>query len=133
MPLQCEIVTPENTLYANEAHFVVLPGAEGEMGVYVNHQPIVTALDSGSVRVTPHEGEEPQRFVVAGGFAQIDGKRVTILADRAAEVASLDVNELRTKIAELETAVVDLTDDDPAGAFTRAELDWNNLLLENLS
>lgn len=54
--LQCEIVTPESKLYSDEAHFVVIPASEGEMGIFAKHEPVVTTLKSGTVRVTESEG-----------------------------------------------------------------------------
>ena len=49
--LHCEIITPEGHLFDGEAEMVVVPGAEGGLGVLPRHQPIVAHLDAGEVRV----------------------------------------------------------------------------------
>lgn len=128
--LQCEIVTPESKLYSDMAHFVVIPATEGEMGVYSKHEPVVTTLRSGTVRVTEEEGSEPVRYIVAGGYAQIEGERVVVLADHATAMKELDVNAIRYHIDELKEQVADLADDDPNRAFLEDEIKWNQVILE---
>ena len=105
--LECKIVTPTSELSSGQASFVALPASEGEMGVYEKHEPVVTTLSAGTVRVTPAEGSgsgsgEVERFCVDGGYAQIDGAHVTVLADRAVALASVDAAELASEIAALE-------------------------------
>lgn len=128
--LQCEIVTPESKLYSDMAHFVVIPATEGEMGVYAKHEPVVTTLRSGTVRVTEEDGSEPVRYIVAGGYAQIEGDRVVVLADHAAALQELDVTAIRVHIDDLKETLADLADDDPNRAFIEDEIKWNQVLLE---
>ena len=127
--LQCEIVTPERRLYAAEAGFVVLPGAEGEMGVLPQHAPTVTTLKSGCVKVTPDGSNEPVRFVVAGGYAQVDGKQVIVLADRATAVADIDFEAAAEQAEAANARLSALAQDDPNRAFAESEVEWINLLL----
>lgn len=128
--LQCEIVTPESTLYTDMAHFVVIPATEGEMGIYSKHESVVTTLRSGTVRVVEEEGSEPVRYIVAGGYAQIEGDRVVVLADHAAAMKELDVNAVRYHIDELKETLADLADDDPNRAFIEDQIKWNQVLLQ---
>ena len=78
-----EIVTPERKVYSEDVRFVIVPGAEGEMGFLPDHAPLVSTLNIGVVRVSK-EGEKPLRIAVAGGFVEVKNSRVTILT-RAAE------------------------------------------------
>ena len=126
--LQCEIVTPESKLYSDEAHFVVIPASEGEMGIFAKHEPVVTTLKSGTVRVTESEGQEPVRYIVAGGYAQIEGDRVIVLA--AAALQELDETAIKVHIDDLKEKMADLKDDDPNRAFIEDEVKWNEVLLE---
>lgn len=128
--LQCEIVTPESKLYSDEAHFVVIPASEGEMGIFAKHEPVVTTLKSGTVRVTESEGQEPVRYIVAGGYAQIEGDRVIVLADHAAALQELDETAIKVHIDDLKEKMADLKDDDPNRAFIEDEVKWNQVLLE---
>lgn len=128
MPLQVEIVTPESKLYSDEVIFMVLPAAEGEMGVYEKHEPIVTTLKAGTVRLTKEDGAEQIRYVVAGGYAQIEPERVIVLADRAAAVEKLNRSAIRVHIDELKEQLADLKDDDPNVAFLKSEIEWNTVM-----
>lgn len=76
--LRLQIVTPEARVFEGEAHFVELPGVEGDLGIYPGHVRLVTGLGAGEIRV--HSAEGPASFVVLGGHVEIDPERVTVLA-----------------------------------------------------
>ena len=114
----------------SSTHFVVIPASEGEMGIFAKHEPVVTTLKSGTVRVTESEGQEPVRYIVAGGYAQIEGDRVIVLADHAAALQELDETAIKVHIDDLKEKMADLKDDDPNRAFIEDEVKWNEVLLE---
>lgn len=89
MPIQCEIVTQDKTLYEGPADIVVVPGSEGEMGILPNHTPLLTTLDLGFVRVRS-AGDETV-FTIAGGVMEVRPEIVTILADVGENVAEIDI------------------------------------------
>lgn len=126
--LQCEIVTPERKVFSCEASFVVLPAAEGEMGVLPKHEPVVTTLNAGSARVTVDGETEPTKFVVAGGYAQVEAERVIILADRAIALSEVADIDLVSKLAKLEDRLASLKPEDDDYAFAKAEQEWYLLL-----
>ena len=49
--LRLEIVTPEAKAYSEDVEMVVLPGTDGELGVYPQHVPVLTTLKPGELRV----------------------------------------------------------------------------------
>ncbi len=81
--LVCDIVTPEKKLFSGEAYMVVVPGTEGEMGFLQGHVPLVSALANGVVRVQDEGGKTEKRFDVQGGYVQVTGEKVIVLAERA--------------------------------------------------
>jgi F-type H+-transporting ATPase subunit epsilon len=89
MPIRCEIVSQDRTVYQGDVEMVVLPGAEGVMGILPHHAPLLTVLQYGIVTVK-EKGEE-QYFTVAGGVAEVQPDQVTVLADSAENVAEIDV------------------------------------------
>jgi F-type H+-transporting ATPase subunit epsilon len=89
MPIRCEIVSQDRTVYAGDADIVVLPGAEGEMGILPNHTPVLTVIQFGVIKVRSHGKEE--YFTVAGGIAEVQPDQVTVLADSAENVSEIDV------------------------------------------
>ncbi len=129
MALQCDIVTPESKYFSDEVEFVVLPAANGEMGVYQMHDPVVTTLNAGTVRVTAASSNTPVKFAVAGGYAQVEAERVIILADRACAIEGLNKEEIAAAKAALEAQLAGIAADDPQAAFVKSELAWNELLL----
>ena len=128
--LQCEIVTPERKLYSEEAGFVVLPGSAGEMGVLPGHAPTVTTLDAGRVDVRMAlDAKDGVRFLVAGGYAQVETDRVIILADRAIDVKEIDFDAAQAEAQSAKSRLAEMSDDDPNRAFAESEKKWNELLL----
>ena len=88
MPLTLEIVTPEARVYSDTIDTVVIPTAEGEIGVLPGHIPLLTQVAHGELRVT--KNGQVQRLAVAGGFAQISGDKVSVLAESAIEEQKID-------------------------------------------
>jgi F-type H+-transporting ATPase subunit epsilon len=81
--LQLKVVTPEGSFLDVSADMVELPTIAGELGIFTGHMPLVTAISAGEVRV--HRNGEVHAFAIAGGFLQIHGDLVRILASFASE------------------------------------------------
>ncbi len=93
MPLTLEIVTPEARVYSDTIDAVDIPTVEGEIGVLPGHIPLITQVAYGEMRV--RKGNQTSCLAVSGGFAQISGDRVSVLAESAIEEDKID-----TKAAE---------------------------------
>lgn len=78
MPLQLEIVTPDRKVYSDAVDMVVIPAAEGEIGILPMHVPLMTTLNPGHVAVT--KGGKTDFLTVGGGFVEVTATSVTILA-----------------------------------------------------
>ena len=100
---QLELVSPEKLLLSRAVEMVVIPAAEGEMGVLPGHAPMIVTLRGGTIRVTDG-GKETDRLFVAGGFAEVTPERVTILADEAIPVSELSRAEAERRVIEAEAA-----------------------------
>ena len=90
MTIRCEIVSQDRTVFEGDVDIIVLPGADGEMGILPKHSPVLTTLKYGIIKVRK-SGEE-QLFTVAGGVAEVQPDIVTILADAAENVEEIDVS-----------------------------------------
>ena len=90
MPLTLEIVTPEAKVYSDTIDSVVVPTVEGEIGVLPGHIPLLTQVADGELRVT--KGGTTLWLAVGGGFAQIDGDCVRVLAEHAITEEKIDEN-----------------------------------------
>ncbi|WP_424814699.1 F0F1 ATP synthase subunit epsilon [Roseococcus sp. YIM B11640] len=109
---QLELVSPEKLLLSRQVEMVVIPAAEGEMGVLPGHAPMIVALKGGVIRVVDG-GRDAERLFVAGGFAEVTPERVTVLADEATPVAELSKAEADRRIAEADAAYNAAANDTP--------------------
>jgi F-type H+-transporting ATPase subunit epsilon len=103
MPLTLEIVTPEARVYSESVDTVVIPTVEGEIGILPGHIPLVAQVGAGELRAT--KGGVTQLLVVGGGFAQVSGEKVSILADSAINVEKIDENAVADAIKRAEEAL----------------------------
>ena len=94
-PMQLEIITAERQVYSDEVDAVVAPGIEGQLGILPHHAPLMTALQPGELTIRK-DGTE-QFLVVTGGFMEVLGDKVTILADAAEQ--SDEIDEQRAQAA----------------------------------
>ena len=85
MPVDLEIVSPEKLLLSRPVDMVVIPAAEGEMGVLPQHAPMIVLLQEGTIRLY-EGGRVTESLQVTGGFAEVTPTRVTVLADPATPV-----------------------------------------------
>ena len=83
MPLHFELVTPERLVRAEEVHMVVVPGAEGDFGVLEGHAPFMSTIRNGELAIHGTAGGEPERIAIEGGFAEVNDRGLTVLAERA--------------------------------------------------
>jgi len=82
-----------------------VPGTEGYMGVLAGHAPLVTTLRPGVIEVKGgREGD--MKLFVRGGFAEIDPKKIVVLAEEAIPMADFDVAALDQRIADTEEDLV---------------------------
>jgi F-type H+-transporting ATPase subunit epsilon len=112
MPLTLEIVTPEAKVYSDTIDSVVIPTVEGEIGVLPGHIPLLTQVEDGELRVT--KGTSTELLVVSGGFAQIDGDRVRVLAENAINEAKIDEHAVEAALKRAEEQLREAKDMDPA-------------------
>jgi len=83
MPLRFELVTPEKLVRSEEVHMVVVPGSEGEFGVLEGHAPFMSTIRNGELAVYRTQGGEPERIAIEGGFAEVNDRGLTVLAEKA--------------------------------------------------
>ena len=87
--LRLELAIPTGLVVTAEVDEVVAPGVEGYFGVWSGHAPFLTSLQSGAVSY--RAGREEHALAVHGGFAEVGGEHVIILADKAERPEEIDV------------------------------------------
>ena len=103
MSLTLEIVTPEAKVYSDTVDSVVIPTVEGEIGILPGHIPLLTQVDGGELRVI--KGAETLFLAISGGFAEIDGDKVSVLAESAITEEKIDVDAAEKAMQRAEEAL----------------------------
>ena len=116
-----DLVSPERLLLSQDVEMVTLPGAEGYFGVLAGHAALLSALKPGVIEVRNGAGA-PVKLFVRGGFAEVDGARVVVLAEEAIPLADFDVAALDQRIRDSEEDLVAAkTDTERARAAERLD------------
>ena len=112
MSLTLEIVTPEARVYSDTIDTVVIPTVQGEIGILPGHIPLLTQIASGELRVTK-DGKE-QFLAVGGGFAQVEGDKISVLAERAITEEKIDEKAVEEALKRAETQLKEAAHLDPS-------------------
>ena len=106
MTLTVRVIAPDQTVWDDNADEVILPSTTGQLGILTGHTPLLTAVDTGVLRVRSKNQWTP--IVLMGGFAEVEANEVTILVNGAERGDSINLEEARTAYSEakakLETA-----------------------------
>ena len=84
-----EIVSAERLAYLDQVDVVVAPGIGGQLGILPHHAPLLTILQPGEL-VIKKEDEEDTYMAISGGFLEVMGNRVVVLADAAERAEEID-------------------------------------------
>ena len=81
--LHFELVTPEKLIRSEDVHMVVVPGTEGDFGVLEGHAPFMSTVRDGAIQVYRTNGAQPEAIAIRGGFAEVNARGLTVLAEHA--------------------------------------------------
>jgi F-type H+-transporting ATPase subunit epsilon len=112
-----ELVTPERLALSEDVGQVVVPGVEGDFTVLPGHAAVISALRPGIIDVTLPDARKT-RIYVKGGFAEVDADHLTVLAERALDVETMDAATIAAELATAEADLASATDD--AGRLSAA-------------
>ena len=91
--IQFDLVSPEKKLASLEVSEIQIPGSDGDLTAMAEHAPLLTTLRPGLLSVKA--GSDLMEYIVTGGFVEISGTNVSVLAEEA-----LPRNEVNTSIIE---------------------------------
>lgn len=95
------LVTPEGPAFEDEVEMLVVPGADGEIGVLARHAPLVALLKAGSTRIyRDRAGEDIVEFATGPGFFKVEQDRALALVDDAVEAGKIDDARAREQLEE---------------------------------
>ena len=97
-----DIVSPERLLVSDEADMVTVPGTDGDFGVLAGHMPLISTLRPGVIDIKGGVASGDTRFFVLGGFAEASPDKLTVLAEEATPIGSIDAAALEQRIKNTE-------------------------------
>lgn len=130
MVMKIRVLTPDRVICSTTADEVVLPGLTGQIGVLEGHAALITALDTGLLRIKLNEKWTP--IILCGGLAEIDRDRVTVLVNDVEELTNVDLTEA-TKELEKATLAVENAQTSKARLDASVELRKATARLEAIS
>ena len=111
--LDVEIVTPEGPVLRDRARMIVVPGADGELGVLPRHAALIAELNAGETRVRLAADETTfQRFATGPGYFKVQGDTAVVLVDSAVAVDAIDVGAAERLRDEARATIESIGDDD---------------------
>ena len=84
------LVTPDGPVFEGEVEMLIVPGADGEIGVLARHAPLIAMLKAGSTRVHVKRDTEVQEFATGPGFFKVEQDRALALVDDAVDAKQID-------------------------------------------
>jgi F-type H+-transporting ATPase subunit epsilon len=103
---EVSLVTPDGPVYEGEIEMLIVPGADGEIGVLARHAPLIAMLNAGSTRVHVKRDAEVLEFATGPGFFKVEQNRALALVDDAVDAREIDDARARGQLedaqAELE-------------------------------
>ena len=123
--LFCRVITPEQVLYDGEAKLVVVRIADGDIGVNVDHAPVVSTVEPRDERYV---------FATSDGFFKVSENLVQILVEEAQTPDQIDVDEAENRVEQAENELSELPEEDEEGDTERQrkEIERRRQVAENL-
>lgn len=96
MILSIKIIAPDRTVWETEADEAILPSSTGQVGILSGHAPLLTALDTGVMRVRTDGQWIP--LALMGGFVEVENDNLTLLINAAEQGSSIDVDKAEVEL-----------------------------------
>jgi F-type H+-transporting ATPase subunit epsilon len=113
------LVTPERILFEGEAEMVTMRSGGGDIAFLANHEPYVSTVEIGLVRIDLPDGEQ-QRFAAHGGFVEVNEGTVVVISGVAESPDEVDADRARRAKQEAEERISAGDDAEAEAALRRA-------------
>lgn len=128
--LFCRVITPEEVIYDGEANLVVARIADGDLGVLVDHSPLVSTVEVGEVRI--REGDEQHVYATSDGFFKVSENLVQVLVEEAVSVGDIDVQAAENRVERAERELSEVSEEAEDRDRMISEIERRQRMGENL-
>ena len=105
-PIHCTVVTPNAISLEEKATYVSFEAWDGQVGVMPGTSPFLTRLGTGVLTLTSETGSIKQ-ILTDGGFAQMQGDNLTLLADNTVDISSIDAKQAEALLLQANQKAVE--------------------------
>jgi F-type H+-transporting ATPase subunit epsilon len=112
MTLTVRVISPDKTVWDASAEEVILPSTTGQLGILTGHAPLLSALDTGVMRVRPNKNQPWVAIALMGGFVEVEEDEVTILVNGGERGDKINLEDARSAFNEAQTRLSSVTADD---------------------
>ena len=128
--LFCRVITPEAVIYDGEADLVIARIADGDLGVLVDHFPLVSTVEVGEVRI--RENDEQYVYATSDGFFKVSENLVQVLVEEAVSAQDIDVDAAENRVEEAERDLSEVSEVAEDRDRVVAEIERRQQMGENL-
>ena len=128
--LFCRVITPEEVIYDGEADLVIARIADGDLGVLVDHSPLVSTVEVGEVRI--RQDDEQLVYATSDGFFKVSENLVQVLVEEAVSVEEIDIDAAETRVEEAEKELSEVSEEAEDRDRVVAEIERRQRMGENL-
>jgi len=112
MTLTVRVIAPDKTVWDAAAEEVILPSTTGQLGILTGHAPLLSALDTGVMRVRASKNSNWTAIALMGGFAEVEQDELTILVNGAQRGDTIKLEEARAAYNQAEAKLAQVSADD---------------------
>ena len=128
--LFCRVITPEEVIYDGEADLVIARIADGDLGVLVDHSPLVSTVEVGEVRI--RHDDEQFVYATSDGFFKVSENLVQVLVEEAVSVEEIDIDAAEDRVEEAERELSEVSEQTEDRDRVVAEIERRQRMGENL-
>jgi len=128
--LFCRVITPEEVIYDGEADLVIARIADGDLGVLVDHSPLVSTVEVGEVRI--RQDDEQLVYATSDGFFKVSENLVQVLVEEAVSVKDIDVDAAEDRVEKAERELSEVSEEAEDRDRVVAEIERRQRMGENL-
>jgi len=128
--LFCRVITPEEVIYDGETNLIIARIADGDLGVLVDHSPLVSTVEVGEVRIK--EGDDQLVYATSDGFFKVSENLVQVLVEEAVSVEEIDVDAAETRVEEAERELSEVSEEAEDRDRVVSEIERRQRMGENL-
>ena len=128
--LFCRVITPEEVIYDGEANLIIARIADGDLGVLVDHSPLVSTVEVGEVRI--RDGDEQLVYATSDGFFKVSENLVQVLVEEAVSVEEIDIDAAESRVEEAERELSEVSEEAEDRDRVVAEIERRQRMGENL-